>query len=406
MADVSDATEDIVVPPFRDGFNIILTDNATESVDLSETARQNAEMQRPPIRILDVAGSPEQMGHTHGAAYADEIRHYMNERVELVMSGLWSGGPLDRATVLDIAESMLPAHETHSPAVYAEMIAMAAAAGISPAEAVVVGGFTDFVDTVRAEVGGPLPVSLMEDDCTAAIVPDHRADGAGFFAQTWDMHDTATDHVLLLRTKPADAPAALVFTTTGALGQIGMSETGVCVGINNLSATDGQRGVCWTQVVRDALGQPDAGAAKDAILDAELAGGHNFLTFDADGTGYNIEAMPTVRPVWELDDEAIVHTNHTTTPETDAVQGARDAALQDSSHRRLSTGRAWLDRDGIDADDLMELTREPTAVCQRAVPPYHVESSGAAIMRPKTKEFWAVWGIPAENEFQKIEFAS
>ena len=36
------------------------------------------------------------------------------------------------------------------------MMAMASAAGITPAEAVVVGGFTDFVDTVRAATGGPL----------------------------------------------------------------------------------------------------------------------------------------------------------------------------------------------------------------------------------------------------------
>ena len=57
------------------------------------------------------------------------------------------------------------------------------------------------------------------------------------------MHDSATEHVVLLRTDPTDAPAALVFTTTGALGQIGMNELGVCVGINNLTATDGTPGV-------------------------------------------------------------------------------------------------------------------------------------------------------------------
>ncbi|MCP3988702.1 MAG: hypothetical protein GY724_06500, partial [Actinomycetia bacterium] len=68
-------------------------------------------MKRPPIRILDIAGSPEQMGHTHGQAFAEEIRHYTEERIGLVMSGLWSGGPLTRADVVDIAESMLPAHE-------------------------------------------------------------------------------------------------------------------------------------------------------------------------------------------------------------------------------------------------------------------------------------------------------
>ena len=31
-----------------------------------------------------------------------------------------------------------------------------------------------------------------------------------------------------------------------------------------------------------------------------------------------------------------------------------------------------------------------------------VESSGAAVMRPKTGEFWACWGRPAENEYVAI----
>jgi len=345
------------------------------------------------------------MGHAHGVAYADEIRQYTEERVDLVMNGMWSGGPMARNDVLALAESMQPAHEKQSPTLYAEMIALAEGAGISAAEAIVVGGFTDFVDTVRAVVGGPLPETVVEDDCTSVIVPDHRANGAGYFAQTWDMHDTATDHVLLLRTKPDDAPAALVFTTTGALGQIGMNEAGVCVGINNLTATDGCPGVTWPQVVRAALQTETAEDARDTILDADLAGGHNFLIFDAHGSGYNIEAMPTARPVTTMGDAAVAHTNHTIDAQAGAVEGARADVLQDSSRRRLRTAHQWLDRTNIGHEDLMALTREPNAVCQVAVEPYRVESSGATVMRPKTKDFWAVWGLPSMNEFQHVEFA-
>ena len=95
---------------------------------------------------------------------------------------------------------------------------------------------TDFVDTVRSVVGGDHPSEVQEDDCTAFIVPDARCDGQGFYGQTWDMHDTATPYVVLLRLRPEDGQAALVFTTTGCLGQLGMNEAGVCVGINNLVA--------------------------------------------------------------------------------------------------------------------------------------------------------------------------
>ncbi len=362
-------------------------------------------MQRPPIRVLDVSGSPEERGHTHGAAFAEEIRHYTEERMALVMSGRWSGGPITRSDVLDLAESMIVPHEKHSAALAAEMHAMAAAAGISSAEAIVVGGFTDFVDTVRAVLGGEHPDTVIEDDCTAFIVPNGRtADGHGLYAQTWDMHDTATKHVILLRVQPDDGPAALVFTTCGALGQMGMSETGVCVGINNLTAADGTCGVTWPQVVRDALNQPTAQRAKDAVLGADLAGGHNYLVFDGEGYGYSIEAMPTARPFERLNGDALVHTNHTLHEASGVTQGPRLGALQDSSVKRLEVAREFLDRDGLTVDDMFALTRERSAVCQTAVEPYRVESSGAVVMKPATREFWACWGLPSHNEFEKIDF--
>ena len=343
------------------------------------------------------------MGVTHGLAFADEIRHYTNERVDLVTSGLWSGGAIYKGEVLELAEACLPFHEAHSQSLYEELLGIAEGAGITPAEAIVVGGFTDFVDTVRAVKGGDHPPTVIEDDCTAVIVPDHRAGGSGFFAQTWDMHSSATEHVVLLRIQPEDGPKALVFTTTGCLGQIGMNETGVCVGINNLTATDGKVGVTWPSVVREALSTSTAREAHDAIHTADLAGGHNFLVFDAEGNGFDIEAMPTARPTTELGDAAIAHTNHTLFDSTKAVEGPRADELNASSVGRLKTAQGLLDRSDITADDLMELTREPGFICQVPTEPYHIESSGAVVMRPRSREFWATWGQPAHNEFQKIE---
>ena len=359
---------------------------------------------RPPIRILDASGSPADIGRTHGLAYAEEIRAYTDDRVALVASGLWSGGPMTKGDVLEIADSMLDAHEAFDADLHLEMAAMADASGISLAEAVVVGGFTDFVDTVRAIVGGDTPATVQEDDCTAVIVPDSRADGSGFFAQTWDMHDTATDHVLLLRIKPDDAPPAIVFTTTGCMGQIGMNAEGVCVGINNLVGLDGTRGVNWTSVVRAMLKQSTADDALDVLMGANLAGAHNFLIFDRHGVGHNVEAMPSVRAVDTLNGLPIVHTNHTIDPATTAVQAEKAPGLMDSSQARFDTARELMAEGEVDAERLFALTREPDAICQTANEPYHIESSGAVVMRPGTNDFWACWGRPIDSEYQHVSF--
>ncbi len=279
---------------------------------------------------------------------------------------------------------------------------MAIAAGISTAEAVVVGGFTDFVDVLRA---GGLTGLAEEDDCTAVIVPDDLAGGAGFLAQTWDMHDSATEHVTLVRVMPDSGPAALVFTTVGCLGQIGMNEAGIAIGINNLTASNGRVGVTWPFVVRKALAQTSIEDALLVVLEAELAGGHNYLLFDGDGTGYNIEAMPGYRAVTRLDREPLVHTNHCLDPEAQQLEAPRPADLMRSSVDRLATASDLLAKrvasgEALTTEHLIELTREPEVICRRSTPPHHNESAGAAIMRPNTGDFWACWGIPADNDFE------
>ncbi|GIR37880.1 MAG: hypothetical protein CM15mP49_32650 [Actinomycetota bacterium] len=47
-------------------------------------------MKRPKLRILDAQGSFESIGFLHGKQFADEIQHYVEERVKLVASGSWS----------------------------------------------------------------------------------------------------------------------------------------------------------------------------------------------------------------------------------------------------------------------------------------------------------------------------
>lgn len=359
------------------------------------------------IRVLVLSGRSDQMGAAHGAAYAGDIRRYAAERISLVMNGAWSGGPLSRTQVLEIAETCLPHHEAFSPELTNEMVSIGRAAGLSAAEMIVVGGFTDFVDTVRGVIGGPTPPEVMEDDCTAFIVPDSKAvGGRGLYGQTWDMHDTATEFVVLTDVRPVDRPRAMVFTTTGCVGQIGMNEAGVTVGINNLTGTDGQPGVTWPLVVRKALEQENTRDAVGVIESAAVAGAHSYLVFDAAGSGAMIEKTPTTTAIELLGDSPLVHTNHMLDPVTSAVEAERPVELVSSSTSRLARAQEMLHRSDLSESDLMEVTRDEQAICQVASDPFHIESCGAAIMRPATLDFWAVWGLPKNNEYQQFSLAA
>ena len=356
---------------------------------------------RGALRRLVLAGDAARRGSAHGEAHAEEIRRYAEERVQLASNGVWAGRPATRDDVLGLASAMLPAHRAYSPALCAEMEAMARAAGLSAAEAVIAGGFTDFVDAVRARADA----APEEDDCTAVLVPTARAVGSEpLFAQTWDMHDSATEYVVLLDVRPQDGPRALVFSTLGCLGQIGMNEAGICIGINNLAAAVGRIGVTWPLVVRRALEATCIEDALAAVVDADLAGAHNYLLLDAVGRGFNVEAMPAHKQVRALTDEPLFHTNHCLEPEARAHEAARPPQILASSVERLRRARELLADGPIGVERLVAMTRDPEAICQRSRPPFHIESSGAVLLRPARGELQAVWGLPSENEYEAHRF--
>lgn len=353
------------------------------------------------IRVLELSGSPYDMGYKHGLTHQDGIRHFAKERVHLSGDPQWSGQRLSADEVLAIADACLEEHRRYSPDLTQELQGMADASGLTISELIVVCGFTDFIDTIYNAANLRIPAHAGMDNCTAFLVPNGKAAaGQGFFGQTWDMHDTATPHVILIDGKPKDKPEFLAFTTVGCVGMIGMNSEGVAIGINNLSANDGQIGVTWNFVIRKALEQTNADDALECVTSANLAGAHNYLIMDRSGKGYNVEAMPSKTHVEKLEDAPLVHTNHCLVPETQSVEREREAASRESTERRLEQGYKLLAKNAITKDDLIAVTRDPDAICVESKPPRHVESCGAAIMRPATGDFWAVWGLPSENEYE------
>ena len=124
---------------------------------------------------------------------------------------------------------------------------------------------------------------------------------------------------------------------------------------------------------------------------------------DKTGKGYNVEAMPTRAHVTALEDAPLVHTNHCLMAETKEVEREREPASQASSEGRLGRGRDLLSKNDLTEEDLQAVTRDSDAICVTSKPPHHIESCGAAIMRPATGDFWAVWGLPSENEYEHFK---
>jgi isopenicillin-N N-acyltransferase-like protein len=342
-------------------------------------------MRGGPLRVLEIYGDPGDFGRIHGTECAPLIGAYLADRLGLSGDATWSGRSVETELVLSLAEETLPFHRSYSPALYTEMEALAEAAGITPAEAVVVGGFTDLVDVVRAHTGD----APVEDDCTAVIDPVHKV-----LAQTWDMHASAGEYVVFLKLDPIVGPELVVQTTAGCLGQIGMNEAGIAIGINNLTAF-GKAGVTWPFVVRKVLQQTDLDRAVACVVDADLAGGHNFLLMGPDGQGVNIEAMPGSVRVQRVTHRPVVHTNHCLDPETKKYEAVRPPENVASSQTRLERGTDL-------ASDLPAFFAEP-AIARRVGEPYAIATCGAVIMRPAERRMESVWGVPGDHPWETFQ---
>ena len=369
-----------------------------------------------PIRVLTIAGSPYELGYVHGKTYANEIGELTEERLRLSCDPFWTGGQqasLDE--VLAIGRACLRHHEAFAPELMEEMRGMADATGLGVNELVIMNGFTDFVDIIanpavlgHARAGGVLPNEV--SDCTAFVVaPPASATGHGYLGQTWDMHSTATPYVLMLDLHPQDSPALMTFTITGCVGMIGMNEHGVAVGINNLLAAEGRPGVHWVYVVRKMLAQRTVEDALAVLQGAHLSGAHNYLLLGPDATGalrgYNVEHMVTrthVIPVQSI----YAHTNHCLIQEMVNVERPRKSVSQASTLARQDQASHFLGEQAgqITVETLMALTRyhegDALSVCAHVQPGYDVESSGACIMSPSTRELWALWGNPCEHAYE------
>ena len=255
------------------------------------------------MRLLDLrdCSTGRERGLRHGQTFAGEIRSLCDIRIYLAckISGF------EREGLLAAADEHLPVLEQFDNELYDELVGIAEGAGVPASYLVVLNHYTDLRDLT------PPSASEGEADfdggCTMLW---SRGDKGAVFAQTWDMHASATPYVMMLRVSDADGGDAWILSLTGCLGMAGLNATGMAIGINNLTSTDAKVGVVWSALIRQALRQTSVAVARDVILGAPLGSGHHYLVCDASEV-YSIETSGTHRKViFDGGKDSFVHSNH------------------------------------------------------------------------------------------------
>lgn len=361
------------------------------------------------MRVLELpAGkSPRDWGRIHGESFRGEIRSLAAIRVYLCTK---VGGFKTAEQVMAAARAHLPVLERYHAGLHAELVGIAEGAGVTPEEIVVANHYTDLRDLdpdpstwvaapthddAQARTSGQGAEGLGGDGCSVlwAETPTGR-----IVAQTWDMHATAIPYVMVLRVpESVEGPAATLLTVTGCLGMAGMNAARVGIAINNLFSTDATLGVVWPAMVRRALHQRTAAAARDVIVTSPIGSGHHYFVADRTDS-FAIEASGTRRKQVFAGGAAYCHTNHS----LDGDVAARSKVPTTSTtYDRMR----WLEADlartpVVDLDDAWtRLGSEdgwPRSICTNmATPesPHGAATCGAIALNLDTGELYAQQGF-------------
>src|SRR5262245_18889518 len=239
----------------------------------------------PTIPVLDLAGTPSQIGAAHGESQRQRIREYVD---------LFLGWLVKNATVA-VTEEELWAHwspqvafnQREAPALVEEMQGIARGAGV-PFERI-------FLLNSLLDLNSFRYLEMAENfaGCSTFAVVSEPGSGKTLIGQTYDMPELHQPYVTLLRLKPAQGPRQLLFTFCGIVGCAGQNEHGIAVNLNYLSPGDATCGR-WHRVIgRQSLANQALADALTPPVCAPRAGGAHYLISDQHGNINSIETTST-----------------------------------------------------------------------------------------------------------------
>lgn len=350
-----------------------------------------------------LAGTPYEIGLAHGRQCRKAIHRLAGERLRIcLLKARQSGRPVSGDRVLEFCRRLVDVQASRLPAVHDEFAAIAEAAGIDPAQLMIANGLTDVVD-VFAGPGARLP-----GGCTACLVaPEATEAGRALLAQTWDMHASAQDHLVVIDRRAVNEPRALILTTTGCLALIGMNAAGLAIGNNNLRPTDARAGLTYLAIIQEALRQRSAAAAINVITQAPRLSGHNYLIVGPGGELVDVETTATRFEVIEPAGPAYVHTNHYLAADLRPLEMEPPSAS--STHRWERMTHLLYEQSGrITAEFLMqalgdESGRGDCRICRRDAAD-EARTCAAVVLDPHAGKMWVAFGPPAETSFREFAF--
>lgn len=359
------------------------------------------------IPVLELSGTPYEMGRAHGEALRDQIQDFV-ETITGVHRQNNGFLRVDKGALETFCKKNLGFLEKFSADLVEEMRGIAHGAGVTFEEILYLNSFLELEDLRAPGVGARvLPDSLW--GCTTFnVTRDAGRDGRAYIGQTYDMEKYYEKYLCLLRITPVNGPVQLVISFAGMLGVNGMNSAGVGAVINKVTATDARPGVIYPFIMRKALAAERIGDALGAAIFSPRASGINYQ-FAGDGVAFCAETSAAYYQLLEIDG-AIAHTNHFVGRDMRQFETPNWLSHGGSMVRKqVADDFLKKHRGEITPELLKELTRNhtnhPRCICAHGFPGENEETAFhtvfAVIMDPEAGWLEICPGNPCENEYER-----
>ena len=269
--------------------------------------------------IVEVSGTPREIGKTYGAAVKAQIDVSIETYREMFMT--YSGVSWEAAQ--KYAATFIPVITEYDPDIMEEIRGVAEGSGYKLEEILAL--------NVRSEIvlqGGLI------DGCTSfALTPRVTVNGESWIAQNWDWKIRQRKAYVLLRIhQAAPKPDINLFTEAGIVGKLGFNSAGIGVCLNAL-ASDVKLDVPTVPlhiVLRGILNSNTLSDVIAVVGKMPLACCANFLVGHSNGEAITIETGPGDFDVIYADEGYVTHTNHFTSHRLAKFKDTGKMAFPDS----------------------------------------------------------------------------
>lgn len=361
-------------------------------------------MPKYDLPLIEIAGSPTEMGRSYGEQLRDMIQRYVPHRLNAAKEYLDARGFDGEADLRGAGDACLAAlRDWHEPG-YDEFVATAEAAGVDRRDLYAAVNYSDMRDLtlLRDEA-----VAASDEGCTSVAIPRSQTkEGRIIAAQTWDLHPRDIEYVVAVRRRPTSGPQTWSVTTAGSPTLIGVSEAGLYVGTTNLKVHGVRTGVPYLSLLHRCIECDDHKQAAHIVETAPRVAAHSFWFVDEHG-GVELECSADRCLRRELASEPLIQTNHC----LDADHQERESEPPSSSSlHRLRRTQALMQRTPHDVSTIQLMFQDRmdgiNSINRYPEDEQIAATNACCIGVPEERTLYACRGPADQGEWKKLTFAA